>query len=486
MTITQAPLYQYWEALQWYHNAFEDRFGQNSITASMLDQSQNYLDNAGSVRNPLAPYNDNSFEQTRGGYFGMVVTSNTPTAATILLTITEPIYISPFVTGKCSDFTSAFIGVQNMNYNCTFGDLTRIMSLEQNQGTLGSPTGTITITGVTTTLNSASLLYEYITPDPLVPIPKSLESSYFSIVSYPTRSSVPMVPYNPLLPNGNLQSFTMQSVQLTSIPRRIYIACRRDDSTQTAFTTDTYLALPQLSNPLTVTWNNNQFFSQATTQDLYNMSVKNGLQMSYSQFVNFTGSVICIDLSTDLGLMPDEAPGLIGNYQLGLTCQFVNTNLTQTIVSPTLYVVVVYEGVFNVMDGNCSHMIGVLSRSDILNAQKNPFITYKRSQDVWGGRMFDKIRHLASKAHDIVKKGKVLSNVTSLIPHPAAQVGSKILSNLGYGKSGGRMRKYRGCGLSEIKEDSFLNNKDIANRLKASDLFEDEFGDECEDNYDSE
>jgi hypothetical protein len=38
------------------------------------------------------------------------------------------------------------------------------------------------------------------------------------------------------------------------------------------------------------------------------MSVKNGLQMSYSQYMNFVGSIVCIDASTDLALQSDEAP----------------------------------------------------------------------------------------------------------------------------------------------------------------------------------
>lgn len=104
----------------WYHNDFHNRFGQDSLTPSMLDQAQQYINSAASVRNPLAVYYDNSFEQTRAGYVGMQVLTNTATSATILLTITEPIFISPFVTGKCSDYTSGFIGVNEKFFLCAF------------------------------------------------------------------------------------------------------------------------------------------------------------------------------------------------------------------------------------------------------------------------------------------------------------------------------------------------------------------------------
>lgn len=198
-------------------------------------------------------------------------------------------------------------------------------------------------------------------------------------------------------------------------------------------------------------------------------------------------------MSTDLALQSDEAPSLIGNWQLGLSIQLTN-NTGFLCTSPTLYVVVVYEGVFNVLDGNASHMIGVLSRSDILNAHKNPFITYKRAKDVWGGRFFDKVKGLARKAHDVVKRGKILSTATSLIPHPAAQASSRVLSNLGYGYSGGhldlendtkRVKQIQKQQQKEHDRQTRLNNRQdsyescnkkqkISKLLKASDLYDNE------------
>jgi hypothetical protein len=127
-------------------------------------------------------------------------------------------------------------------------------------------------------------------------------------------------------------------------------------------------------------------------------------------------------------------------------------------------------------------MLGILSRADILNAQKNPFITYKRAKDVWGGRFFDKVKGLASKAHNVIKKGKILSRATSLIPHPAAQVGSHILNDLGYGYSGGNLRPDRSVDRSVDRQsnrrrdsyESCNKNKKISKLLKASDLYDDD------------
>lgn len=209
-TFTQSPIQQYFGALMWYHNEFKNRFGQYSLAPSMLDQFQDYAQGAATVRNPLAPYSDNSYENTRGGYAGLEVLSNpgAGTTATLRLTSTEPILLSPLVSGAMSNYTSAIGQVQNMSYQCVFADLSRVLSLVQNQGAAG----VINITSVAVTLSSAELLFNYLTPDRQYPLPRSLQSSYFSIVSYPTRTSTVIAP-------GALTGMIpMQSVQVASIP----------------------------------------------------------------------------------------------------------------------------------------------------------------------------------------------------------------------------------------------------------------------------
>lgn len=426
-TLTQAPVSQYWPALLWYHNEWRNRFGQYSLTPSMQDQFQDYAEAFGTVRNPLAPYGDNSLEVTRGSYAGMEVLTNTQNQATIRLTVTEPILISPMVFGQGSNFTAGFSGIQNMSYTATLGDLRRVMSLTPTQG---DPLKLITNNDIIVNVASATLLFNYLTPDPLMPVPRNLVSSYFSIVSYPTRSSVPV------LPNG-VVDLNMQSIQVTSIPRRIYVFARRDDSEQSAFTSDTFMSLPVGENPVSMTWNNNQFLSQCSTEDLYNISVKNNVNMNYSQFVKHTGSVLCLDFGTDIGLMSDEAPGSLGNYQMSVRARFKNTSAAT--ITPTLYVVVVYEGTFNVRDGNCSHMIGVLSRKDVLDSRRVPGITYSRAMDIYGGSFFSKLGSAFRKAHDWAKENKILSKGLSILPHPAAKVAAKAADMAGYGMSGGSL-----------------------------------------------
>ena len=443
-TITQAPVQQYWRALLRYRNDFKNRFGAFSLAPSMLDQFQEYDDGAGSVRNPLAQYGDNSYENTRGGYSGFVIAPQAPgnTTATVTLTTYEPILLSPFCFGEKANYFSAFAGIENMSYNATLGNLPRVLSLIQGQG---APAGQVVLDTPVVNIGSATLLFNYLTPDPVNPVPRNMETSYFSVVSYPTRSNVSVAP------DATIQ-MTMQSIQVSSIPKRIYVFAKMDDSAESAFTSDSYLSLVDNVNPLTLTWNNNQFLSQASTQNLYNMSVKNGCEMSYSQFTKHTGSVLALDFGTDIGLMSNQAPGCIGNYQLSLTCNFKNTS--KSAITPTLYVVVVYEGVFNINDGACSHMLGVLSPNDVLNAGVMPVGSYRESQDVYGGSFWSSLKGLFSKGNQYARKHKTISKALGQIQNPYAQAGAEIANLFGYGTSGGSLAEL--C-ESESDDDEYFH-----------------------------
>ncbi len=428
-TLTQAQLQTYWPALMWYSNEYKNRFGQFSLTAAMLDQFQTYTQGAGTSRNPLGAYGDNSFEIARGGFYGLVLSGNTnaSTSVTYTLTVIEPVLISPFVFGDGSNSTPGLIGVQNMSYTATFAglDTARVLSLQANQGTNGS----IALTGQTASVDSVTLMFEYITPSQLEPIPRNLVSSYYEIVNYQS-------PAGPSTAPAASFSAIMSSVQVNSIPQRMFIWCGRGESAKTAYTADSYFSLPTTGNPLQVTWNNQQFFSSSTPSDLYNMCYSNGINMSATQFFNRVGSVICIDFGKDLGLFADEAPSLNGNYQLSLTCNFVNTNPTDTIV-PTLNVAVVYGGQFNIFNGQASHNIGGLTKNDVINAQEDPAVQYKENTDVYGGSFFSSLKRGVGNVLKYVKKHQLGSKILSQIPHPFAQQGATALRSLGYGVSGG-------------------------------------------------
>jgi hypothetical protein len=456
-TISQAPLYQYFPALLHYHNKVETRREEYSMTPSMLDQSQEYNPLFQTVRSPLRGYRDSvsAGDEGRAG-FPMIINNGNNTA-TVQLTITEPVWLSPFLFGEGE--ASGLVGVQNMSFSATLGNLQRLWSHDATNGN--------SLSALSVSLDSAALLFNYMTPNPIEPIPRAISYPYFNIVSYPTK-------YGSAVSAGSSVSIVMSNVQLTSIPRRCYIFARDDDAIYQAnggYTySDSFLSLSGSANPVRVSWNNNQFLAGASIQDLYELAVKNGCSISYPSWVgaltgaNFSGtssvstgigSVLCLEFGTDIGLNPTEAPGLLGNYQFSLTADF--KNISQRSITPTLYVVMVYEGVFNCIDGSCSHSIGVLTQKDVLEAPVDPNMTYKQVENVYGGDFWGDL-------WSGVKEGaKVLKDVgEAALPYAPMLLGAGPSYSGGVGVAGGKKKGRKGGVLLGA---GMASRRDLMSRL---------------------
>lgn len=412
---------------------------QYSMTPSCLDQFQEYIDGVGSIRNPLGQYGDSNDESVmgRGGFSQFNILSNTPSQAIIDCLFTEPIFISPFYFGNGN--ATAFIGVQTMDWNFTFLTNSWARMWSHAIGGVNAPgvitSGTSIFTGFSPAFSIPGapilpqLLFNYITPQELQAIPAAMEYSYFNIDRYPTDYS-----QSALAPNASIPMVS-NNIQLQSIPRRIYIYARNSNAILQGNGpsgggpnfTDTFLSLKDLR----VNWNNQSgLFSSATQQDLYKMSVKNHCNLSWTQWsggpsysqgsltqkVGTVGSIICIEMGTDIGLSDTECAGLLGTYQLQINVTGTNINQTNS-VYPTLYIVTVSEGVFNILENRSVSQIGVVSRQDVLDAKQHlsDYIDYESIQEVNGGNFFsgiskfghnilEKIRPIAKRVYEFGKK----------------------------------------------------------------------------------
>jgi hypothetical protein len=411
-----ANLNQYWSAISRYYNWKKQREFDYSVTPSMLDQYQQYVDwldpyRGGGARNALGSYGITNDEGGRGGFQGLTIVNNptqtvpgTTLTATAVLNVTEPLWLSPFLFD--GEDKSGLVGVQNMSLTLTLGNLNRVWSHDPT-----SPVGSFTVSagitrGALTKQDpdfAPTLLMNYITPDPIERLPSALSWDYFEIIPYPTTASSSLA-------NNKSTVMTMNSVQLKTIPRRMYIFARRQDADLTFATTDTFAVI----NNLNVTFNNRVgIFSSASQQDLYEMSVKNGLNTPFSSFARYTGSVICVEFGTDLALASNEAPGLVGNYQLGVQVNMTNPALMENInpappanpVLYTLYVVVVNEGAISVLNGSVQHMVGVFSQMDILNSHTNPRVPYKKLKSIYGGDFFSSLGDIGRNLVSGVRRG---------------------------------------------------------------------------------
>lgn len=337
------PLLHYWDPVA-------KREIDDSLSPSMLDQNQNYYDFGGAgTRNPLNTYMSSvsGADSGRGGFSFTVLPGATNTQAQILVDVSDYLYLPPFLSDQKDG--PGFIGVQTMDFNITLGDLSRVWSHNNVQGhALTSVTAIIAQPPPGILVTAPKLLFNYITPDPLMQIPRTCVYPYYEVQRYPTN--IGNVTF------GTPVQVQSANIQLHSIPLKMYLFLRRTNSTRTAFTSDVFGRI----NNLSIQWNNrNGLLSSATIQDLYHMSQVNGLDLSWSQFNQYVGSPICIQFGRDICLQANECPGMLGTYQLQVNANVSNLNSSE-VLNMDFYIVTVSEGSFTIQDKLMSLLVAIL------------------------------------------------------------------------------------------------------------------------------
>ena len=367
-----------------------------SMSPSAQDKYQSYSDGVGGIRNPLSNY-QNSGKIAGRGCFDLDSIVNpvspdaavTPITATVLFTVTEPLLLSPMLY-RSSDLQSGLIGVRNMGvqFNFASGQLSRIWSR--------SPSAGVNLTSVTAAIGAGttsppSLLVNYLTP------PLSSQGSIPRQVNYQYNKSETFVnDMNVNLVAGASQTFNNNAIQLSTVPKCIYIWASRQNSTKTYLTSDTFFKINSLSlNYLNVSGQ----FSSMSLQDLYQMCVKNGCELSWPEWSGRTitigdgsrdgmvGSVIKLDVS-DLHIPSNVASGMNVNSQLSYT---VNVeNVSGATIGVQLTTVIVYDGLMTIESGSMATQVGVISEADVVETRA-----------IYGGSIYGQMGHLAR----IAKRG---------------------------------------------------------------------------------
>tara|TARA_B110001450_G_scaffold72498_1_gene68787 strand:- start:763 stop:2517 length:1755 start_codon:yes stop_codon:yes gene_type:complete len=382
-----------------------------SMSPMCQDKYQRYVDGVGSVRNPLSNYQNSGKDTGRGAFSFDAITNPfsvdaaVPITATCLFTVTEPLLISP-MKYKSSELSSGFIGVQNMgvSFNFSAGQLERVWSR--------SPSPGVNLTSVVCSLGAGttappSLLVNYLTP-PLLSqsqIPKQVNYQYYKCETYVNDM-------NTTLAASASQTFTNNAIQLSTVPKCIYIWASRPESSKTYLTTDTFFRINSLSlNYLNVSGQ----FSSMSIQDLYQMCVSNGCNLSWTEWSGRAlsigestgpgtlGSVdgmvgSCIKISIkDLHIPSNVASGLNLNSQLSFSVNVENVNVAEP-VPVALTTVLVYDGLMTISNGSMATQVGVISERDVVETRKDRdnYIDWSSAQSIYGGDLFSKLGHFAA------------------------------------------------------------------------------------------
>ena len=429
-TFTVTPN-QYIDAVSRYINC-SDRNKYFSGTGAMPDQYFNYADanSLGSNRNPLAFYGENTRQASRGSLQYTIV-SNSNTEAVVKVTIIEPLLISPLLYGREGDDHSGFPSLQNISLQIQMGDLSRLWSH-------ANATDSGNLTGIAVNIDAAYLNLTMITPNqnqnPVL-FNKPYIFNYNNLTSYLQTPVAVAAGASAVLKSGQ--------IQLNAIPSRIYMWARRADADQDSTTSDTFAVINQVN----LTWDNqNSLLSNATSNDLWRMSTKNGLQLSYPEWSTYTGGVLCVELGSDIGLLENQAPGLVGKYQFSFTLSITNPSnyagsTTPSSVNYVLYCLPVVPGSVVFQGTTCSIKEGLFgSAQEIVDAQLAPLLTRNEANNasMFGGNFLGNLWHKVRDAGKyIAKKGlPILDKITGVVAPQYNKYVKMARQATGYGMYG--------------------------------------------------
>lgn len=378
-----------------------DNYGM-SMSPAMQDQFSTYEQGIGSSRNPMQNYANNSAYDSSRGSFPILAITNGNGTATIDFEITEPLLLSPFLFGNM-DEQSGLVNLTNLDVNMNFGNIARIWSHSLYQDAARTTPSNVISDVQITFVEPPQLLCNFLSVNPLdVVIPELAVYPWFDINRFITNAQA-------LLPQVS-STVTSNSIKLNSVPDRMYIYVRPRNSdiyanvSNTISIADTFAAISAIRIDFQ---NQASLLANATQEDLYRMSRRNGMNLSWAQFSGQAllgdaagssaalqygvGSPICVSFANDISNSVIAAPGSLGEFQLQVSVDYKDIRPNAAPYNAIsrnydLYLVIVNVGTITLGRGNATTQIGVLTQNDVLNARNMPEMLTDIPHSYYGGK----------------------------------------------------------------------------------------------------
>ena len=477
---------------------------------TMLDTFASYDDAFGSLSNPLASVTDNKDHDNRpngeysrwnytdnNGVVGATYVSNgvtvnitadqsvvvggaTPLAnggsvvLYVSLTSTEKLVVSPFIFAEQHQEETGLFGINNIQVilNMNSSVARAIRSTTRNGRAIsnvalntGAPVGAF---------QNSILNVQFFTPSLDVPLPPKSVVPYMEFPRYITTVSQNFAPAGT---NDDTQLVQSQTITLPQIPDLLIIYAKP----QTYLQTDGDFLMPldtEAASALTVNFDNfSGLLSSATAEQLYTMSVENGLDMDWDTWrgigrsaaggytaagsltahtpggkVPLVGGALILKPSKDLTLQTGQAPSLVGNFTLQFNIRLRNT-LPRAVNGVQLFVITANSGFFESIRGSSRIIKGVLSEQDIISAPAVSGVVARSSLvRMVGGLSFGSLANAFNKAKEIYEQTKpIVSGVVSMLPSEGTigQIKSGAQA-IGYGTGGGTGGRKKGSLMSRL------------------------------------
>lgn len=347
------------------------------------------------------------------------------------VTLTEKLVLPPFIFADALESHTGLFGVQNIQLVVNLQNPTRLLrnAIVQDPAAVPSSKVISSVSYNTTPANGAwqncKLNVQYLTPSLDVPLPPRSIIPYQEFPRY--ISNVQTVnAFSRLTTTWQSQSIQTQTITLPSIPDllMIYVKPIATDSYMTPSIGDFVMPVKSIS----VNFDNfSGLLSSHTQQELYKMSVMNGLNMDWSQWsgavlagqatgetgtngntwtsgsntaggqvgtgTTSTTSVTGLQLPTcggplllkpsrDIVLQAGQAPGLVGNFTFQANLTFDNYSGA---TSAYVYIIAVNSGFFETIKGSSRIIKGVLTEQDIISAPSADVTTMGALRRMTGG-----------------------------------------------------------------------------------------------------
>jgi hypothetical protein len=323
-----------------------------------------------------------------------------PVTLHVVWTSVEKLLLSPFIFSDQAEMSTGLFGVQNfqvqMNLVSSPARAVRVSSstslpqvVSASGALLSNISGSVALTSVAwgagayagMWVTKPSLAVQFLTPSLDIPLPPK---SIVPYMEYPRYIATPgtAVPPSTSLNTGSTQ-LTSQTITLPNIPDLLLIYVKPASYVDS---TNGDWSLPITSMSLNFD-NFSGLLSTMTQEQLYQMSLRNGVDMDWSEWSGYgstplsgpaagvptqggvrglVGGPLVLRPGRDFALQAGQAPGLVGNFTLQFNLGVQNfTGAAQT---PNIYTVPISSGFFETIKGSSRIIKGVLTEQDILSA----------------------------------------------------------------------------------------------------------------------
>jgi len=346
---------------------------------------------------------------------------------------TEKLVLSPFVFSDCHEWDTGLFGINNIQLIMNLQAPSRII---RNTSKFGCSVSAIQYNATSSSgaFANSRVNCQFLTPSLDVPLPPKSVVPYMEFPRYITAyQGAPIAP-------GSVAQIQSQTITLPQIPDLFIIYVKPNPTTLTPRDGDYYFPVATSADgvtaPLTVNFDNfSGLLSSQTSEQLYSMSVHNGLDMDWNTWsgaahmgsalqqgslggssqnfgggacgrVPLVGGLLVLKPSQDITLQTGQAPSLVGNFTFQFNLQIKNTTaVSQSGVQ--LFVITANSGFFESIRGSSRIIKGVLSEQDIISAPLAPHGTRDMlARYVGGAGMFSNLANVLSKAKEVYNATK--------------------------------------------------------------------------------